>query len=164
MNRSSRKKTRRYLLQYLYSSMYEDIDIKIFHASYFDWILDFELDKDYFDTMVDLIIQHENDITYIIKDLAPKFDISAMLKTNVLSICIGLTEMLWLEEEIPSKVSINEAIEIAKYFWDDTSKNIVNGILNSVLENIDRYKKDSWETHDYQEYIFFRNSLQQDKK
>jgi transcription termination factor NusB len=44
--------------------------------------------------------------------------------------------MLWYSQEIPAKVSINEAIDLAKYYWDLQSKNIVNGILNTAFENI----------------------------
>lgn len=90
-----------------------------------------------------LVIEHEKDILSIISTYAPKFDIDTMLKTNILSIGIWVTEMLWLKEDIPAKVSINEAIELAKYFWDDTSKKIVNGILNSFLENIESHKNES---------------------
>jgi len=66
-----------------------------------------------------------------------------MLKTNILALCIAITEMLWLKEEIPAKVSINEAIDLSKYFGDDTSKNIVNGILNSFYENIKLHEKNN---------------------
>jgi transcription termination factor NusB len=47
--------------------------------------------------------------------------------------------MLFLKEEIPAKVSINEAIDLSKYFWDNLSKNIVNGILNSFFTDIELY-------------------------
>ena len=64
-----------------------------------------------------------------------------MLKTNIIALCIAISEMLYLKEEIPAKVSINEAIEITKYFGDDHSKKIVNGILNSFLNNIEQHQK-----------------------
>jgi N utilization substance protein B len=49
--------------------------------------------------------------------------------------------MFHLTEEIPAKVSINEAVEISKAFWDDSAKKIVNGVLNKVYENFDELKQ-----------------------
>jgi transcription termination factor NusB len=49
--------------------------------------------------------------------------------------------MLFLKEEIPAKVSLNEAIELSKTYWDDSSKKIVNWILNNFYKNIKNYKK-----------------------
>lgn len=48
--------------------------------------------------------------------------------------------MLYLTEEIPAKVSINEGIELAKIYSDDSAKKIVNGVLNKLYENIDSLK------------------------
>lgn len=139
---SSRKRTRRYLLQKLYARIYAEVDSISFKESFYDGILDFDVDTDYLNAMFDLIIKKQEFILQIIADFAPKFDIDTMLKTNILALSIAITEMLWLEEEIPAKVSLNEGIELAKYFWDETSKKIVNGILNSFYENIERYQWD----------------------
>lgn len=68
----------------------------------------------------------------------------------ILPIYIGLAEMFFLSEEIPGKVSINEAVEIAKVYGDNSAKKIVNGVLNKVLENYDeleKIKNDNFETN-----------------
>jgi transcription antitermination protein NusB len=62
--------------------------------------------------------------------------------TYILPIYIALAEMFFLKEEIPAKVSINEAIEITKTYSDDSGKRIVNGILNKVLENYEELRKE----------------------
>ena len=64
-----------------------------------------------------------------------------MSPTYILPIYIALAEIFFLEEEIPIKVSLNEAIEIAKTYADDPGKKVVNGILNQVMENYDELKK-----------------------
>lgn len=91
--------------------------------------------------MFTTIIEKQDEILEIIVSYAPKFDLDTMLKTNILALSIAISEMLYLTEEIPAKVSINEAIELAKYYGDDTSKNIVNGILNSFFANIEKHQK-----------------------
>ena len=45
------------------------------------------------------------------------------------------------EEEVPPKVSITEGVEIAKYFSTDESGAFVNGILDSVYNDIIKDKK-----------------------
>jgi N utilization substance protein B len=41
-------------------------------------------------------------------------------------------------DDIPAKVSINEAIELAKKYDDDKAYIFVNGVLNAVVEGLDR--------------------------
>mgnify|MGYP000393471272 CR=1 FL=1 len=91
--------------------------------------------------MMSLILEKQDILLAIIAKYAPKFDIDTMLKTNILALMIALAEMLYLTEEIPAKVSIDEAISLAKYYGDDTSKNIVNGVLHSFYKNLDIHKE-----------------------
>lgn len=140
MSQAARKKTRKFLLQKLYARIYSNVDTARFEDAFFDGIFDFTVDEDYLEEMFEIVVTRQNDILDIIKTYAPKFDIDTMLKTNILSIAIAVAEMLYLKEEIPAKVSINEAIDLAKYYWDDTSKKIVNGILNSFYKNIEKHQ------------------------
>lgn len=144
----SRKKTRKHLLQRLYARIYTQVEDDSFNEAFFDDRFNFEPDRAYMDEMSEIIVSRQADILYIIQTYAPKFDLETMLKTNILAIAIAVSEMLWLKEEIPAKVSINEAIDLAKYYGDDMSKNIVNGILNSFYKNIQTHQKDSKITQD----------------
>ena len=45
---------------------------------------------------------------------------------------LGAYELLWLDE-VPAKVTVNEAIELAKDFGDEEAAKFVNGILDKVL-------------------------------
>lgn len=144
----SRKKTRRHLLQRLYARIYTQVEDDSFNKAFFDDRFNFEPDRAYMDEMSEIIVSRQADILSIIQTYAPKFDLETMLKTNILAIAIAVSEMLWLKEEIPAKVSINEAIDLAKYYGDDMSKNIVNGILNSFYKNIQTHQKDSKITQD----------------
>jgi N utilization substance protein B len=60
-----------------------------------------------------------------------------MSLSNVLPVYIWLAEMFFLTEEIPGKVSLNEAVEIAKVYWDDSAKKVVNWILNKVYKDFE---------------------------
>ena len=151
--KTSRKKTRKHLVQQLYSRIYTPMDMSLFDEAFFDGRFNFDLDRDYMNEMFGLIVEKQHDILGIIQLYAPKFDLETMLKTNVLAIAIAITEMLWVTEEIPAKVSINEAIDLAKYYGDDNSKAIVNGILNSFYTNIEKHQK--WENNRLDSLSFF---------
>lgn len=73
----------------------------------------------------------------IIEQAAPEWPIAqiAMIDRNVLR--IGLFELLHAnKEEVPPKVAINEAIELAKTFSGQTSGKFVNGVLGTVYKQI----------------------------
>lgn len=47
---------------------------------------------------------------------------------------ICLTEMLVVcPDDVPPRVSLDEAIELAKRYSDDAGKNLINGILNTII-------------------------------
>lgn len=56
------------------------------------------------------------------------------LSRSVLRLCVY--EMLY-EEDIPYSVSINEAVELTKKFDDDRARPFVNGILNSIKNELE---------------------------
>ena len=58
----------------------------------------------------------------------------APVSRNLLRLCIY--EMLY-EEDVPVTVAINEAVELTKKFDDPKAKSFVNGILNSVKNQLE---------------------------
>ncbi|MGB3890940.1 MAG: transcription antitermination factor NusB, partial [Priestia megaterium] len=50
---------------------------------------------------------------------------------------IAVYEMKY-EEEIPTSVTLNEAIELAKTFGDDQSSKFINGVLSKVLTTLSK--------------------------
>jgi hypothetical protein len=74
----------------------------------------------------------------------------------VLPIYIALAEMFFLHEEIPAKVSINEAIELAKIFSDDPVKKIVNGVLNNVFNDYEKLSNEINSIEIKNDFTFFK--------
>ncbi len=60
-------------------------------------------------------------------------DRMSKLSRSLLRMCVY--EMLY--EDIPYTVSINEAVEVCKKFDDDKARSFVNGILNSVKQELE---------------------------
>lgn len=138
----SRPRTRKFLYQLLYSSTFNKVYLEEFKKSFFEDVFNSNLDEEYLSEMYELIINNQQFILDVISKYAPKFDVENMDLSYILPIFIALSEMLMLKEEIPAKVSINEAVEIAKIYWDDSSRKIVNWVLNKAFKDIESLKID----------------------
>lgn len=137
----SRKKSRKLLFQKLYSLTFNDLNEVLFNEAFFEWVFTFEIDTKYIDEMIKIILKNEDFLIFIVRKYSPKFDIKTMNIVYILPILIWLAEMFFLNEEIPAKVSINEAVELSKTYWSDSAKKIVNWLLNKVYENFDELKE-----------------------
>lgn len=142
MSKLSRRKTRKLAFQKLYSSCFNQLDENNFKKSFIDWVFDDKIDDSYLEELISEIRKNEAFLLYVISKYSKKFSIEDMNIIYVLPCYISLAEMFFISEEIPSKVSINEAIEIAKTFWDESAKKIVNWVLNNVLKDFEELKKD----------------------
>lgn len=88
------------------------------------------------------VVQKMNQIDEIIKKTAPEWPIDqiSIVDRNVLR--IGLYELLYAnKEEVPPKVAINEAIELAKTFGGESSGRFINGVLGTVYNQINKITK-----------------------
>jgi len=96
-------------------------------------------DLDFIWRLIEGIEKHENELDKIIEKAAPEWPINqvAMVDRNVLR--IGLFELLYSDkEEVPPKVAINEAIELAKTFSGPTSGKFINGVLGTVYKQLEQ--------------------------
>lgn len=83
------------------------------------------------------LVEHLKEIDEIIQKAAPAWPINQIniIDRNILR--IGLSELLYAPyEEVPPKVAINEAIELAKTFGGDSSPRFVNGVLGTVYREM----------------------------
>jgi len=83
------------------------------------------------------VIDNFEEINKIIEKAAPEWPIKqiAMVDRNVLR--VGLYELLYANpEEVPPKVAINEAIELAKNYGGPNSGKFINGVLGTVYKQL----------------------------
>jgi transcription antitermination protein NusB len=82
------------------------------------------------------VLEHKSEIDQTIKKyLAANWSLERIARTDLIILEIALYEMIYVDD-LPAKVSINEAIELAKKFSDDRSRKFVNGILSHALEEL----------------------------
>jgi transcription termination factor NusB len=69
---------------------------------------------------------------------------------------ICLAEMLIVRpEDVPYRVSVDEAIELAKRYSDDAGKKLINGILNTIIAKREDIIK-TWDKREALTYSFFQ--------
>jgi len=98
-------------------------------------------DKDFIYSLIDGVIKNKKEIDEIIKVAAPEWPINQVAAIDRSVLRVGIFEMLYLKE-IPPKVAINEAIELAKAFGGENSGKFVNGVLGTVYRNSDLYEEE----------------------
>ncbi len=133
----NRKKTRKFLFQKLYAMTFAEYNEELFTKSFYENTFRFDIDTEYSIEMIDVIKKHEGFFIEVLKKYSPRFDIKTMNPMYILPVFLCLAEMFFLKEEIPAKISVNEAIEVAKNYWDDSAKKIVNWVLNKVLTDVE---------------------------
>jgi len=92
-------------------------------------------DKGFIENLVKGVIKHQEDIDQLIVKYAPEWPLDqiTMVDRNVLR--IGIFELQY-DKDIPEKVAINEAIELAKTFGGESSGKFVNGVLGTIYKKI----------------------------
>jgi N utilization substance protein B len=92
--------------------------------------------------LINGVIKRLSKIDKIIEKAAPEWPIEqiTIIDRNVLR--IGLYELLYEnKKEVPPKVAINEAIELAKSFGGESSGKFINGVLGTVYKQISETEK-----------------------
>lgn len=93
------------------------------------------VDKTYMIKICNLLKENNDKINELINKYAKNWTIERMPKVDLAILKLSICEILFMQE-IPNKVSINEAVEIAKVYCDDKTPKFINGILGSVVNEL----------------------------
>ncbi len=94
-------------------------------------------EKDFAGEIIEGVIDNLKELNDIIVSAAPQWPLEkiTIIDRNVLR--IGLWELIYADDkEVPPKVAINEAIELAKEFGGESSGKFVNGVLGTVFKEM----------------------------
>ena len=118
----------------------EALDVLLRNVSEF---ADNSSDIDFMKTLLSGVIAKCDDLNNIINKAAPEWPIDKISNVDRNVLRIGLYELLFTDrEEVPPKVAINEAIELAKNFGGEKSGKFVNGVLGAVYKEMGEPGKD----------------------
>ena len=95
--------------------------------------------------LLELFLEHKDEIDDIIQKAAPEWPLAQIAPVDRNVLRLGLAELLFGDrKEVPPKVAINEAIELAKTFGGTSSGKFVNGVLGTVYKEIGEPGKDDF--------------------
>lgn len=96
---------------------------------YFETLEDAEeKDKQYIQNKYEAVVSHTEEIDELLNENATGWKTTRMNKVDLSILRLAVYEIKW-DEDVPDKVAINEAVELAKRFGGDSSPSFVNGVL-----------------------------------
>jgi N utilization substance protein B len=93
-------------------------------------------DDGFADRLSQGLVKHLADVDALIQRLAPEWPLDQVTAIDRNILRLGVYELKY-GREIPPKVAINEAIELAKTFGSDSSSKFVNGVLGSLYKEME---------------------------
>lgn len=91
-------------------------------------------EKEFAKKLTEGVLEHREEIDATITKFAPDWPLPKITTVDRNVLRIGTFELLF-DQGIPSKVAINEAIELAKTFGGESSGKFVNGVLGAVYRD-----------------------------
>ncbi len=100
-------------------------------------------DAPFIEKLLDGVLGKQSELDQVIEKAAPEWPIDRISPVDRNILRLGLYELLFADrKEVPAKVAINEAIELAKQFGGENSSRFVNGVLGAVYKEIGEPGKD----------------------
>jgi N utilization substance protein B len=91
--------------------------------------------QEFVDSLISQVLKNEKELDEIITVKCQNWELERISVIDRIVLRMGITELMYFPD-IPPKVSINEAIDIAKEFCTRNSGKFVNGILDAVLDEL----------------------------
>lgn len=96
-----------------------------------------DIDRTFLDQLLLGVLAKKEDIDLVIEKAAPEWPLDRIAPVDRNILRLGLFELLFADRsQVPAKVAINEAIELAKTFGGESSGRFVNGVLGAVYKEL----------------------------
>jgi len=99
--------------------------------------------QDFTLALIDGVLKFKAEIDEVIGKSAPEWPINQITVVDRNILRLGLFELLFADrKQVPPKVAINEAIELAKTFGGESSGRFINGVLGTIYREIGEPRKE----------------------
>jgi N utilization substance protein B len=130
------------LFEWDFNDSKEDTILKIVDKNIKDLAVGID-ETDLILSLVEGVLKNQKDIDELMEQCAPEWPISQITVVDRNILRIGIFELLYGSyDEVPPKVAINEAIELAKTFGGPNSAKFVNGVLGTIYREMGEPLKD----------------------
>ncbi len=86
------------------------------------------------------------DLDARLQPLAPDWPIEQIARIDRTILRMGLYELVYCSNDVPARVAINEAVELAKSFGSDNSSKFINGVLGTAYRMLGESQADERNT------------------
>lgn len=137
-------------MKLLYMDSINNVDLKNKESvkEFYDLEEEFDLDEKYISKMIDIVEGKREILDSTIEKYLSGWNIERLSKMNLAILRLSAAELLFMED-IPEKVSINEAVNLSKEFSEEDSFGFVNSVLDKIL--IEKKSEVEINTEDKQE-------------
>ncbi len=97
-------------------------------------------DDGFSEALIRGVLEHQDDIDTTITTYAPEWPLEQITIVDRNILRIGVYELKF-SPDVPPKVAINEAIEVAKGFGGESSGKFVNGVLGAIFRDLQAHGK-----------------------
>ncbi len=94
-------------------------------------------DRDFTKDLIRKSIINHDELRQLIKEHSRNWDVERIAFMDILIMQLAIAEFLYFPT-IPTKVSMNEYIELSKFYSTEKSRNFINGILDKTLKDLKR--------------------------
>jgi len=103
-----------------------------------------DCDKEFIVKNIKGIVKYIKEIDKNIAECAPEWPIEQIAVIDKTILRLAVYEMLY-NKDIPPKVVINEAVELAKTYGGENSSKFINGVLGTLFKSDERYQQEGGE-------------------
>lgn len=137
MKKQSRSEAREALFTQVFQFATQRENMDYARAILLEEIPECEQNLGYITAVTEGILEHEQEIIDIINENCKEgWSFKRLSKTARTILKIAIYEMKYCDD-VPPKVAINEAIELAKKYCDESEPKFINGLLGSVLRSLE---------------------------
>ncbi len=136
----SRTTARETALKIIFELSFQDEKLKKLYDEYIDsQENDIDLnneDNEYIENVINGVEEKVNEIDEKIKAHLKDWSFERISKVDLAILRLSIYEILY-RDDIPYKVSINEAVELSKTFSEDSSPSFINGVLAEIVKEME---------------------------
>jgi N utilization substance protein B len=126
-----RRKAREIALQVLYGLNFENIDVQKALDLFWSNFVAPKTAKEFAAFLVQGTCEHKDELDKLIAGCSDNWSLGRMSKVDINILRLAVFEFLYCED-IPPKVTLNEAVDLGKTFGSENSGSFINGILDAL--------------------------------
>jgi transcription antitermination protein NusB len=126
-----RRKAREVALQVLYSLNFVNLDVEKALDLFWGNFVAPKTAKEFAATLVEGAWRHREELDGLIGGCSDNWSLGRMSKVDISILRMAVFEFLYCDD-IPPKVTINEAVDLGKMFGSENSGSFINGVLDAI--------------------------------